>query len=84
MPAYEDIPDGAAATALASWRLAQKLTAFLIENNFLPACHAVAMLRDAAKSEQSVMDEKWAPANEAASHLLLLLAQALERRHLGK
>jgi hypothetical protein len=84
MPTYEDIPDGAAAAALASWRLTQKLTAFLIENNFLPAGHAVAMIRDAARSEQGAMDETWAPENEAAAHLLELLAKALERKHLGK
>ena len=81
---HEDMPNGAAAAALASFRLAQKLTAFLIENNILPAGHAVAMIRDAARSEQGAMDDTWAPENEAAAHLLELFAQALERKHLRK
>jgi hypothetical protein len=77
----EKLPAGANAAGLAAYDLVQKLFLLLIERGALSVHDAQVILRDSIETHLGIMDEQWAPLNEAAAHLLTRLSEAVERQH---
>lgn len=75
------LDDAAAATALAAFQLAQSITIYLIDAKILAPAVAVAIIRDAATSEEDAMDDMGGRQNAAAAHILSVFGKLIAEKH---
>ena len=77
----DSVPDGAAAAGIAAFEMSQKLMLFLIEQEILPAEHALAMVNESAELHRRIMDEAGAYLSERVAHLLEQFARQIAKHH---
>jgi hypothetical protein len=79
----EKVRIDAQASGIAAFDLVQKIFLLLIERGALSIADAQVILRDSIDTQQGIMDEEWAPVNEAAAVLLARFSEAVDRQHGG-
>ena len=77
----EKVRIDAQAAGVAAFDLVQKIFLLLIERGALSIDDALVILRDSIETQSRVMDEEWAPVNEATAMLLTRFSELVQRQH---